>query len=80
MIDPARHAMQIRLLRGAEYNCPGCGRRTRDTQGRCVRCRNARMPDPATLTFEQIVALMDRCRAELKRRQEQITKALEVKP
>jgi len=78
MIDPARLEKQrLSLVTSTEAKCARCGRRTRDKSGVCMACRTAHVPALHLLTTEQIVGLIGACRAELKKRRDEIDGALE---
>lgn len=80
-IDPAvleqqRGTLRIVGGRPAEYSCPRCGTRTKDRSGICMRCQKAHLPDLSKMPTQQIVGYIAACRAELKRRQDEIAAAL----
>jgi predicted amidophosphoribosyltransferase len=66
----------LHLVEQAEGRCPTCGRRTRDVKGRCASCRRS-LPNLTRLTVEQVTGLIEQCRAELKRRRDEIDAAME---
>lgn len=71
-IDPVKHRRQLSLIHRGEYKCPGCGRRTRDTQGRCRTCRRTAPPYVGRLNDDQLVALVQACKEEMQRRRNQL--------
>jgi hypothetical protein len=80
-IDPAKLEQQQRATLKivppcGETKCDRCGKRTRDASGTCAPCRRS-MPDLKRLTAEQLGSLADLCRAELKRRRDEIDAAME---
>ena len=79
-IDPARLDRQraaIQSVKDGEYECPGCGRRTRDREGRCASCRRVGGAiDRARLSVEQIRRLQTACKSELQRRRDALDAAL----
>lgn len=77
-IDPVRLVQQQQAVRQTEYLCPGCGRRTRDKEGRCVNCRKAGVGniDWPRLSLGQLGELSKAIRCELKRRQDEIASAM----
>jgi predicted amidophosphoribosyltransferase len=62
-------------VRGVERPCPKCGKRTESTGRVCSRCKNNRhpkLPDVAELETAYLLA----CVEELKRRRDEITRAI----
>lgn len=59
--------------RADPYNCPGCGKRTRDRTGRCHACQHGAVgTDLERLTHQQLVMLRQRVADEIERRRKEL--------
>ena len=75
----------LRVVRGhgtgVPAPCTHCGTMTTAKSGACRACVNGYgLPDVRTLSTERIMSYVASMRAELKRRQDEITQALGVLP
>jgi hypothetical protein len=84
-IDPLKLAQQrgeLRVVRtnasGGELYCKRCGVETHSKHGICRACKNGYgMPDPKTLSTARLADHIEACKAELKRRRDEIDAAME---
>jgi ribosomal protein L37AE/L43A len=61
----------------AEYECPGCGRRTRNASGKCRACHQTGSGfDLTGFSIDQLKAMAKNVRAEMERRALELQEAL----
>lgn len=78
-IDPKKLRQQRKLVGAevaAETKC-ACGARTRDKTGKCRACR-IELPNLQVMRLDTLIRLSHACAGEIKRRQDEMTRALKA--